>query len=98
MDFNIMTDNAICAELGGRLKAMRLRQNITQKSLAEKTGLSETTIKHAEQGRTKLFSLIALLREFNALDEIDNLIKPTTISPLQLAKLQGKQPKRARNR
>ncbi|MDF3055184.1 MAG: hypothetical protein K0Q74_1091 [Gammaproteobacteria bacterium] len=97
MDFTIMTDNAICKELGSRLKAMRLRQNITQKKLAEKVGLSETAIKHAEQGRTKLFSLILLLRELNALDELDNFIKPVTISPIQLAKLQGKQPKRARH-
>lgn len=98
MDFNAMTDDAVCKELGSRLKTMRLQQNMTQKMLAEKTGLSETAIKHAEQGRTKLFSLVLLLREFNALDELDNFIQPTTISPLQLAKLQGKQPKRARRR
>jgi putative transcriptional regulator len=98
MDFNMMTNNAICKELGNRLKTMRLQENMTQKILSEKTGLSETTIKHAEQGRTKLLSLILILREFNMLDELNNFIQPTTISPLQLAKLQGKQPKRARRR
>lgn len=98
MDLNMMTNNAICKELGNRLKTMRLQQNMTQKMLAEKTGLSETTIKHAEQGRTKLLSLILILRECNVLDELNNFIQPTTISPLQLAKLQGKQPKRARRR
>jgi len=40
--------------------------------------------------------MIAVLRELGALDELNNVIAPTVISPIQLIKNQGKTRKRAR--
>ena len=95
MDFYTLSDKAIEAELGNRLKALRLQKNITQKELADATTLSLNVIKALESGRGKLASIIAVLRELGALDHLDNLIPETTISPLQLAKMQGKVRERA---
>jgi len=95
MDFYILTDKAIEKELGHRIKVLRLRKNITQKELAEATTLSLNTIKSIESGSSKLSTLIAVLRELDALDHLDNFIPEELISPMQLAKMQGKTRKRA---
>ncbi len=95
MDFYSLSDRGVEEELGNRFKALRLRKNITQKELAEATALSLNTIKSLESGRGKLSTLIAVLRELGALDHLDSFIPQPTISPLQLAKMQGKARERA---
>ena len=95
MDFYTQSDKAILSELGGRLRRLRLRRNITQQALAEATTLSLSVIKSLESGRGKLASLVAVLRELGALDQLDHLIPEVTISPIQLAKRQGQVRERA---
>ncbi|MGD2112959.1 MAG: helix-turn-helix transcriptional regulator [Gammaproteobacteria bacterium] len=95
MDIYSLTDKTIAKELGDRLRALRLQRNVTQKELAEATTLSLNTIKALEGGRGKLATLIAVLRELGALEQLDALIPANTISPLQLARLQGRQRQRA---
>ena len=67
MDFYTLTDKGIEEELGNRVKALRLRKNITQKELAEATTLSLNAIKSLESGRGKLSTLIAVLRGLAAI-------------------------------
>jgi len=95
MDFHTISDKGIEHELGKRIRALRLRKNITQKELAEATTLSLNTVKSLESGSAKLSTVIAVLRELNALDHMDNFIPEPSISPLQLAKMQGRQRERA---
>jgi len=95
MDLYSMTDQAITAELGQRLRSLRLRRNVTQQQLATATALSLNVIKSLEAGRGKLSSLVAVLRELGALQELDNCIPEPAVSPLQLARMQGKQRRRA---
>ena len=95
MDFYTLSDKGIEEELGHRIRALRLRKNITQKELAEATTLSLNSIKSLESGRGKLSTFIAVLRELEALDHLDNFIPEVSISPMQLAKTQGKVRKRA---
>lgn len=95
MDLYVLSDAAIAAELGSRIKALRLRRNTTQQTLADSTMLSLNTIKSLEAGKGKISTLIAVLRELGALDAMDNLIPEITISPVQLAKRQGRKRIRA---
>ena len=95
MDIYSMTEKAICAEIGSRLKKLRLRRNITQQQLAKDAAVSLNVVKALEQGRGKLSSLVAILRELGGLDELDQFIPETEISPLQLARNAGKERKRA---
>jgi len=95
MDFYSLSDKYIEQELGSRLKAFRLQKNITQKELSEATTLSLNSIKSLEAGRAKLSTLIAVLRELEALDHLDDFIPEVSISPMQLAKMQGRARKRA---
>ncbi|WP_455221326.1 helix-turn-helix domain-containing protein [Kaarinaea lacus] len=95
MDFYTLSDKAIEEALGERFRALRLRKNITQQELADATLLSLNTIKALESGSGKLSTIIAVLRELGALDQLDNFIPETQVSPLQLAKMQGKVRERA---
>jgi transcriptional regulator with XRE-family HTH domain len=95
MDFYALSDKTIEQELGNRLKTLRLQKNITQQELAEATTLSLNTIKSLESGRGKLSTLIAVLRELGALEQLDNFIPEISISPMQLAKTRGKVRQRA---
>ena len=95
MDFYSMTDKGIGVEIGRRLKSLRLRKNVTQQRLSDATALSLNTIKSLEAGKGKLSSLIAVLRELGVLDALDGFIPEVTISPLQLARRQGRKRQRA---
>ena len=95
MDFYTLSDKAIAEELGSRIKALRLRKNITQKELADATTLSLNAIKSVESGGGKLSTIIAILRELNALEQLNNFVPAISISPIQLAKMKGKVRQRA---
>ena len=95
MNYYSMTDKAIMMEIGVRLRGLRLRRNLTQQQVADSAALSLNVIKGLEVGRGKLSSLIAVLRELDGLDDLDRFIREEQISPLQLAKQQGKKRLRA---
>lgn len=95
MDYYTLSDKVIEQELGRRFKALRLRKNISQRELAETTTVSLNVIKSLELGHGKLSTMIAVLRELGALEQLDNFIPDLSISPLQLAKRQGKVRERA---
>jgi transcriptional regulator with XRE-family HTH domain len=93
-----MTDSAIEQELGRRLRALRLRRNRSQADLAEAAGLSLNAIKGLESGRGRLSSLIPVIRELGVLDQLDLFLPEIQISPLDLARRQGRERQRASRR
>ncbi len=95
MDFYSMTDKGIGVEIGGRIRSLRLRRNLTQQQVADAADLSLNAIKSIESGKGKLLNLIAVLRELGALDTFDSFIPESSISPIQLARKQGKKRQRA---
>jgi len=95
VNYYSMTDKAIETEIGTRLKGLRLRRNLTQQQVAESATLSLNVIKGLEAGRGKLSSLVTVLRELEGLDDLDQFIRKNQLSPLQLAKQQGKKRQRA---
>jgi len=95
MDYYYMTDEAIEEEIGERFRELRLRKNLTQKVLSKRTLLSVNAIKNLEAGKARLSTAIAVLRELKALDNLDAFIPDPGLSPMQLAKLQGRKRKRA---
>ena len=97
MDYYIASDTAILKELGKRIRKLRLRRNITQEDLAERAVLAVGTVKSLEAGKAKLSTLVAVLRELGALDQLDQFIPPVTISPISMAEA-NKKPARRRAR
>ncbi|MFQ5921398.1 MAG: helix-turn-helix domain-containing protein [Anaerolineales bacterium] len=91
-----MSDKAILREIGQRLKKKRLRQNLTQKLLADRAGVNRTTISEMERGNPfGVLTLIQVLRALRSLESVDSFLPDPGISPLQLAKLWGRERQRA---
>lgn len=87
MDWYGMTDIAIVAEIGKRMKATRTKKKFTQAEVAERAGLSTFTVSQIETGKnTSLASLIAVMRVLKLLENIETLIPEQVISPVSLLK------------
>ena len=96
MDWNSMSDPAILAEIGKRLKEYRLRKNRTQRDVATHAGISVQSLQRLEQeGSVSLSTFISILRMLRLLDNVEALVPELPLSPVELLKLQGKTRKRA---
>jgi len=86
-----MSDPAIVAELGTRLKQIRLQQNLSQEKLAEKAGLSRSAISEMENGKaaTSLLTIVQVLRVLDHLNLLDNWQSAEPLNPLQMVKFTG---------
>ena len=93
--FDNLTAHAIAAELGDRIKTVRLNVNLTQKALAKKAGVSLKAVTNAEKGKSTLESMVAILIALDMTAQLDSFIPKQQISPVQLMALQGKERKRA---
>lgn len=91
-----LTDEAILAELGGRLEQRRLEMQLTQDALAEQAGVSKRTVERIEAGATTQTStLIRVMRVLEMLDRLEALVPEAGPRPLDLVRLKGKGRKRA---
>jgi transcriptional regulator with XRE-family HTH domain len=91
------TDDAVLAELGGRLARIRLERNLTQGQLAEQSGVSKRTVERLEAGAvaTQLSGFIRVCRVLGVLERLDTLVPEPVPSPVAQLKLDGKRRKRA---
>jgi len=81
-DIYMLTDTAILAKIGEKIKAIRLKQNITQQSLAESSNVSLSSLKKIEKGEIRSFdSLLRLLRTLGKLDALQQLVEEEQMSP-----------------
>jgi transcriptional regulator with XRE-family HTH domain len=96
MSFYGKSDLEILRDIAGRLKRRRLNINISQQELADRTGISRNTVSYIEQGKPfGVLTLIQILRGLDALDELDSFLPDPGISPLQLARMKGRERLRA---
>lgn len=81
-DIYLLSDRMIPIRIGNRLKQTRLRQNITQQSLAEETGVSLSSIKKIEKGEIGSFDTwLRVLRILGLLDALQSLVDEPQPSP-----------------
>jgi putative transcriptional regulator len=95
MELGNISPAAIAEEIGNRLKQARLNADLTQAEVASLSGLDRRTILNAEKGKVRLENLIAILVSLGMADQLNMLLPVQEISPLQLAKLNGKKRQRA---
>lgn len=96
MNNQLLTDLQILELLGERIRRKRINQNLSQLSLAQQSGISRRTVQAIEAGSSiSLDKLIAILRTLDSLDSLDNFLPVVEISPLILAKMKGREKKRA---
>lgn len=99
MGIEELSDKAAMALIGERIQRERLNQNMTQAELAERAGLGARTVRSLEAGqKPTVETLIRALRGLGKLGTIDAFLPEPGLSPLQLAKLQGRERQRASGR
>lgn len=87
------------ARMGEQVRALRLRRNLEQASLAESAGVGISAIKNLEGGKgSTLKTLIRVARILGRQDWLESLAPPVTISPLQMAKGQPQRVRASRQR
>lgn len=95
----MLTDIEICDRIGVKIKTVRLKQNMSQEELADKSGVSISTIKRMEDGEVKtLESLIRILRTLGKLDIFIPLVEEEQLSPNEYYELTNKANKHKRKR
>lgn len=74
-------------ELGEQVRAIRLRANLDQVTLAERAGAGLTAVKNLESGKgATVKTLIKILRALGRADWLASLAPPVGISPLRMLK------------
>lgn len=87
----LLTDTEICNRIAAKIKSVRLKQNMSQTELADKTEVSISTIKRMEEGEVKNFeSLIRILRILGRLDAFVPLVEEEQLSPNEYYELARK--------
>jgi transcriptional regulator with XRE-family HTH domain len=94
--FIAMNDVEIIKTIGEFIQAERIKQNKTQKQLAEDVGINRSNLSEIENGKNfSMRTFIQVLRSLNQLQNLEVFKSQIQISPLQLAKIELKRPKRA---
>lgn len=87
---------SIIENIGRKLQQTRLALNLSQEQLAQKASVSRRTLVQAETGHSvSLSTLVKILLALNAEDLLQPFMETSTISPIELAKLKGRQRQRA---
>ena len=96
MELKRMTDDSIIQAIGAYIRSVRLERNMTQAQLGERAGVHRTTIRDLELGkRSTLLTLIQVLRSLDQLQALGSFKVSKELSPLQRAKLEIGERKRA---
>ncbi len=73
------------AELGQRLRAYRLDNDLDQRSLAARSGISLTALQSLERGRgSSLHTLLSVVRALGRDEWLDHLAPVAAINPLAM--------------
>lgn len=99
MDIYSLTDTLIQQNIGKKIKALRLQQNITQANLAEDAQVSLSSVKKIEKGQIGLFdNLIRILRVLGKLDSLQQLVEEEEMSPNEYYEFVNTTKKKSRQR
>ena len=90
-------DQALLLELGHRLTAARLAQNLTQAALAERAGVAKRTVERLESGAvaTQLSGFLRVCRALGLIEGLETLVPEQAASPMAQLKLQRYKRQRA---
>jgi len=91
-----MSNEALLRLLGTQIRQIRLNKNLSQTELGKSAGLSRSAISDIEsKGMGTMTSFIQILRALEKIEILNQFITEAPVSPIQIAKLQGKARKRA---
>ncbi len=87
------------AALGEQVRALRLRENLDQRALAQRAGAGLSALKNLESGKgATLQTFIKVLRALGRADWFQTLAPAVSISPLQMLKAKSVRQRASRAR
>ena len=98
IDLYLASDKVLLKEIGQKVKRLRLAANLSQKALAERSGVSAFSISQIENGSNpSLLTLLMILRALNALNMLYMFFEEDLPDPIAMADYlkSHPQPKRA---
>ena len=96
---NLLTDDAILAEIGARVSRSRLDLQMTQADLADRAGVSKRTVERIEAGTSaQMSTMIRVLRALDLLPTLDRMFPDAGPRPIDLLHRKGKMRQRAPSR
>jgi len=96
MKIDDQNEATILAELGVRLVQARLDHNFTQEKLASAAAVSKRTVERLEAGRSvQVSNLVRVLSALDLARNLDQLVPPAGMRPIDQIKHQGKSRRRA---
>ena len=96
---NYSTNSDMLMLLALRVKEYRLAARMSQKELAEQSGVSQATISHFEQGVSRnltLANFISLLRALGQEQRLAKILPELPMPPMALREIEKLIPKRVR--
>lgn len=91
------SDKELIRKWGEKLKRMRIDAGFSQTELAEKTGMSRSSIAEIEKGRNfSISSLISIFRTLDQLDKFEYFLKEEeyTLTPMEIYEREKKKRQR----
>ncbi len=100
LDFTLASNAEVALELGRRLKAHRLAQNVQQVELAGRAGVARGTVQNLEaKGQCSLESLVRIVRALGLVDELAGVFELRAAQSIaELARIERSQRQRASRR
>lgn len=97
---DLLTNDAVLAEVGRRLERDRLQRNRSQTEMADEAGISRATLQRLERGKSvQTMSLVKLLRALGRLSALDVALPETVEVPIaELEREHSRTRRRARGR
>jgi transcriptional regulator with XRE-family HTH domain len=94
----MMSAAELASELGARVRRERLRQNLTQHTLAERSGVSRLTVTRMENdGSATLTKFLSVLVALRRAGDLEGLLRPPTAETIDQF-IGGSRPTRQRAR
>lgn len=82
-----LTSGEMEAELGGRLRRLRVHQNLEQVTVSARAGISVRALRNLETGNgSSLSSLVKVLRTLGREQWLETIAPVTSINPLMLTR------------
>ena len=95
----MLTDTDIQLRLAEKIRTLRLQQNYSQQELADRSGVSVSTIIRTENGETtSVITLVRLLRQLGKLEVLLPLLEDEPLSPTEYYRLKQAAEKPLRKR
>lgn len=99
INFHSASSEQIIASLGQTLNGIRLSQNISQANLANKAGVSRSTLTRLADGKPiSLDSFIRVMQALKLTDQLAALLPDPSIRPVDRVRLDGSERQRATNK